>query len=65
MAFFFATSHRNSPGNGIGDTTKRLIAGSSLQKTLMLNINAMYEWSTSHIDGIKFFKVTESDAERQ
>ena len=24
----------------------------------------MYEWSASHIDGIKFFKVTESDVER-
>ena len=42
---------------------KRLIARASLQNTPMLNKNEMYEWSASHIDGVKFFKVTENEVE--
>ena len=61
---FFATSHGKSPCDGIGVFGKHLLARASLQNTLILNINEMYEWSASHIDGTKFFKVTESDIER-
>ena len=60
---FFATSHGKSPCDGIGGTVKRLIARASLQNTPILNINEMYEWSTSHIDGVKIFKVTENEVE--
>ena len=57
---FFATSHGKSSCHNIGGTVKHLIAKASLQNTPILNINEMYEWSTSHTDGVKFFKVTES-----
>ena len=61
---FFATSHGRSPCDGIGGTVKHSLARASLQNTSILDINEMYEWSASHIDDIKFFKVTESDVER-
>ena len=61
---FFATSHEKTPSGGIGGTMKYLLARTSLQNASILNINEMYEWSASHNDGIKFFKVTESDVER-
>ena len=61
---FFATSHGKSPFDGIGDIIKFLLARTSLQKTLILRINEMYEWSASYIDCVKFFKVTESDVEK-
>ena len=57
---FFATSHGKSSCHNIGGTVKHLTAKASLQNTPILNINEMYEWSTSHTDGVKFFKVTES-----
>ena len=57
---FFATSHGKSSCHSTGGTVKHLIAKASLQNTPILNINEMYKWSTSHIDGVKFFKVTES-----
>ena len=52
------------PCHGIGGTVKHSLARASLQNTSILNINEMYEWSASQIDGIRFFKVTESDVER-
>ena len=42
---------------------KCLIARASLQNTPILNINEMYECPASHIDGVKFFKVTENEVE--
>ena len=42
----------------------KALARANLRNTSILTINEMYEWSASHIDGIKFFKVTESDVER-
>ena len=60
---FFAISHGKSPCDGIGGTVKCLIARASLQNTPILNINEMYEWSASHIDDVKFFKVTENEVE--
>ena len=57
---FFDTSHGKSSCDSIGGTAKHLIAKASLQNTPILNINEMYEWSASHIDGVNFFKVTES-----
>ncbi|XP_071950769.1 uncharacterized protein [Antedon mediterranea] len=59
---FFATSHGKSPCDGIGGTTKRLVARASLQATetnQILKADDMYRWVCDHIQGIKFFFVTD------
>ena len=60
------TSYRKNSCDSTGGTVKCLLARASLQNISVLNVlnvNEMYEF-TSHIDGIKVFKVTESGVER-
>ena len=60
------TSYRKNSCDSTGGTVKCLLARASLQNISVLNIlnvNEMYE-VTSHIDGIKVCKVTESGVER-
>ncbi|ESO10181.1 hypothetical protein HELRODRAFT_168053 [Helobdella robusta] len=57
---FFATSHGKSPCDGIGGTTKRLVARASLQastKDQILNARDFYTYADAKINGIKFFWV--------
>lgn len=63
---FFATSHGKSPCDGLGGTTKRLVARASLQATLedqILNPHQMFEWADQNIHGIKFIFVSNDDVQ--
>ena len=54
---FFAISHGKSPCDGIGGTTKRLVAIASLQATennQILNSYQMFQLATQNILGIIF-----------
>ena len=54
---FFAKSHGKSPCDGIGGTTKRLVARASLQATennQILNSYQMFQLATQNIVGIIF-----------
>lgn len=64
---FFATSHGKSPCDGLGGTTKRLVARASLQATeedQILTPLQMFQWADENIDGIKFFFVSDDDVQR-
>ena len=59
--YFFATSHRKSPCDGIGGTVKRLVARASLHAAIgnqILNAAQMFEWAVANISGISFFFIT-------
>ncbi|ESO02802.1 hypothetical protein HELRODRAFT_174220 [Helobdella robusta] len=61
---FFATSHGKSPCDGIGGTTKRLVARASLQastKDQILNAKDFYTYADAKINGIKFFWVDKKE----
>lgn len=61
---FFATSHGKSPCDGLGGTTKRLVARASLQapeKDQILTPFQMFTWADQHIKGIKYIYVSESE----
>ena len=59
---YFATSHGNSPCDGIGGTVKRLVARASLQNPInnqILTPRDMYNWLKDNVDGIEFFFITQ------
>ncbi|ESN99192.1 hypothetical protein HELRODRAFT_162697 [Helobdella robusta] len=61
---FFATFHGKSPCDGIGGTTKRLVARASLQastKDQILNARDFYTYADAKINGIKFFWVDKKE----
>ena len=61
---FFATSHGKSPCDGLGGTTKRLVAKASLQATVtnqILTPQQMFAWADQNIAGIKYLYVSEKD----
>ena len=61
---FFATSHGKSPCNGLGGTTKRLVARASLQAPVenqIFTAYQMFEWADKNIEGIKYFYVSNND----
>ena len=61
---FFATSHGKSVCDGIGGTIKRLASRKSLQATTdghILTPEALFEWATMNVTGIKVFFVSSSD----
>ena len=61
---FFATSHGKSPCDGLGGTTKRLVARASLQAPehdQILTPLQMFTWADQHITGIKYIYVSESE----
>ena len=61
---FFATSDGKSPCDGLGGTTKRLVAQASLQATVenqILTAYQMFEWANKNIEGIKYFYVSKND----
>ncbi|KAJ8017733.1 hypothetical protein HOLleu_44652 [Holothuria leucospilota] len=58
---FFATSHGKSACDGIGGTVKRLVTKASLQRPYsdqILTSEAIMDFCTENIPGIKFFNVT-------
>lgn len=58
---FFATSHGKSPCDGLGGTTKRLVARASLQSPendQILTPLQLFDWADKHISGIKFFYIS-------
>ena len=64
---FFATSHGKSPCDGLGGTTKRLIARASLQaaeKDQILTPPSNVDWADQNIEGIKFFFVSDGDVQK-
>ena len=64
---FFATIHGKNPCDGVGGTTKRLVARASLQATekdQILTPLQMFTWANENIDGIKFFFVSDDDVQR-
>lgn len=63
---FFATAHGKSPCDGAGGTIKRIIRKASLPRTAeshILTPQAMFDFCTQRIPGIKFFFVPKADVE--
>ena len=61
---FFATSHGKSACDGIGGTVKRLVTKASLQRPYndqILTSEAIMDFCTEKIPGIKFFNVSPDD----
>ena len=61
---FFATSHGKSPCDGIGDTVKRKIARTSLQRPVsnqILTFKAVKQFCTENLATITFFSIYKED----
>ena len=54
---FFATSHGESPCDGVGGTVKRLVSRASLQLTTdpINTADKMFYWCKENVNGTKFF----------
>ena len=64
LSGIFATSHGKSPCDGLGGTTKRLVARASLQAPVenqIFTAYQMFEWADKNIEGIKYFYVSNND----
>jgi hypothetical protein len=61
--YFFATSHGNSPCDGVGGTIKGLAACSSLQHHQILTPVQLYSWAKEHFPSIHVQYVCNSEVE--
>ena len=63
---FFATSHGESPCDGIGGIVKRLVKKESLHRSIsnqIVNVSRFMDYCTSSITGIHFFEICSASLE--